>query len=108
MIRTLILLFAALAAGSALADPASVARGRKLAESACARCHAVGAAGDSPNTYAPPFRTLLVFEPGRSIEEVFSRGLLLGHTGMPQFSMSEQNYADLLAYLRSVQTKAAS
>jgi mono/diheme cytochrome c family protein len=106
--RALILALATAAVAGVKPDAGAAGRGQRLAESACSRCHAVGRAGDSPNRDAPPFRALLSFEPGHTVEEVFARGILLGHPGMPQFGMSEQDQADLLAYLRVIQVNGTS
>lgn len=103
----LALVLATSAIADVKSDPASMERGKKLAEAACARCHAIGRIGESPNRNAPAFRALMTFEPGRTVDEVFARGILLGHPGMPQFGMSERNQADLLAYLRSIQVEGA-
>lgn len=87
------------------ADPAAVTRGHRLARTGCAQCHAVEPSGSSANAYAPPFRDLLGFEPGRSIDEVFARGILVSHAGMPRFGLREAEQADLLAYIRTLQPR---
>jgi mono/diheme cytochrome c family protein len=92
----------------ALAQPAAVARGQRLAESVCAKCHAVGRQGDSPAQGAPPFRDLTTPNNGRSIDEIFAKGVLVLHPGMPSMAISDRDQADLLAYLRSLQRTAAS
>lgn len=95
-------------AARALAQPAAVARGRRLAETMCASCHAIGPQGDSPALGAPRFRELAVLEPGRSIDEVFAKGVLVMHTGMPSWALTDRDQADLLAYLRTIQRTADS
>lgn len=96
------------AALPARAEPAAVARGHRLAQANCARCHAIGAAGESPDAMAPPFRNLAERNPGRSMDEIFADALLVGHTDMPRFGMREPERADILAYLASIkQTSAA-
>jgi mono/diheme cytochrome c family protein len=96
------------AAAQALAQPDAVARGRRLAESVCSKCHAVGPKGDSPAAGAPAFRDLANFEPGRSIDEVFAKGVLVMHPGMPSFGLTDRDQSDLLAYLRTIQRTRAS
>ena len=99
----------ALAAGApAFAQPAAVARGHRLAERMCASCHAIGPKGDSPSAGAPRFRDLTTFEPGRSIDEVFAKGVLVMHPGMPSGGLTGRDQADLLAYLRTLQRTPAS
>ncbi len=92
----------------ALAQPAAVARGQRLAQALCASCHAVGRQGDSPSAGAPRFRDLTTLNSGRSIDEIFAQGVLVLHPGMPSWGLTDQNQADLLAYLRTLQRTAAS
>jgi len=96
------------AAPSAFAQPAAVERGRRLAETLCASCHAIGTRGDSPTGGAPRFRDLALREPGRSLDEVFAKGVLTMHPGMPSWALMDRDQADLLAYLRTIQRTAAS
>ena len=97
-----------LLASPALADPAAVARGLRLARANCSPCHAVGPEGDSPNAFAPRFRDLGAREPGRSMDEIFAKALLLGHPDMPRFGMREPERADLLAYLETIKQTGAA
>ena len=46
--------------------------GQRLAEATCARCHAVGRAGDSPLRIAPPFRTLHTRYPVENLAEALA------------------------------------
>jgi len=92
----------------ALAQPAEVLRGLRQAQAMCSSCHAIGQQGESPNPGAPRFRDLTTVEQGRSIDEVFAKGLLTQHPGMPSWGLTDRDQADLLAYLRTVQRNAAS
>lgn len=92
----------------AFAQPAAVARGRRLAEAMCRQCHAIGQKGDSPNAAAPRFRDLTTVRPGRSLDEIFAEGVLVMHPGMPSWGLTDRDQADLLAYLRTLQRTAAS
>ena len=85
----------------------SVDWGRRLAQSNCARCHAVGAEGGSPNAYAPEFRNLRQTYSPASIEETFARGSILEHPPMPHFADRSGDSRDLLNYIRSIQTTPA-
>ena len=96
------------ASAHAFAQPAAVARGRKVAEALGASCHAIGERGDSPTMGAPRFRELSTREPGRSLDEVFAKGILTMHPGMPSWGLMDRDQADLLAYLRTIQRTAAS
>jgi mono/diheme cytochrome c family protein len=109
MLRSaLVLILLSATALPALAQPAAVARGQRLAESVCAKCHAIGRKGDSPAQGAPRFRDLTALNNGRSIDEIFAKGVLVLHPGMPSLAMSDREQDDLLAYLRSLQPTAAS
>jgi mono/diheme cytochrome c family protein len=92
----------------AFAQPAAVARGRRLADTMCKSCHAVGQQGESPVAGAPKWRDLTTLEPGRSIDEIFARGLLVLHPGMPSWGMTDRDQADLVAYMRTIQRTGAS
>lgn len=98
------LLFLPLVAAAlpASAAPAQVARGLALAEANCARCHAIGATGDSADAMAPRFRDLAALEPGKSMDEIFAKAVLGSHMAMPNFGMTSADRADLLAYLVTV------
>jgi mono/diheme cytochrome c family protein len=68
-------IFAAALAVACLAEatPASAAagrieRGRAIAKENCARCHAIGRSGESPNPKSPPFRRL-----GKNIRSAISK-----------------------------------
>jgi mono/diheme cytochrome c family protein len=102
------LALATAAAAPAMAQPAAVERGHRLARTMCASCHAIEPRGDSPNVDAPPWRDLTTIEPGRSIDEVFAKGILVLHPGMPSWGLTDRDQADLLAYLRTIQRTAAS
>jgi len=105
---TLALILIGAAGKPAFAQPEAVARGRRLAETICSSCHAIGPRGDSPTVGAPRFRDLATFEPGKSIDEVFAKGVLVMHPGMPSWALTDRDQADLLAYLRTIQRTAAS
>jgi mono/diheme cytochrome c family protein len=110
MIRTVPTLAAGLALALALdasaAQAASVNHGRQIAQRNCAMCHAIGASGDSRNPMAPPFRTLGTRYPIEMLAEALAEGMLTGHPEMPQFQFPPKDIDDLIAYIKSVQTKA--
>lgn len=86
----------------ATADPLE---GHRLAEIYCARCHAIGAEGESPHPMAPPFRIIGRNYPVNTLEEAFAEGILVGHRDMPEFSLEPAQIDDLVAYLQSVQVQ---
>jgi mono/diheme cytochrome c family protein len=81
---------------------ALVEDGRVIAEAGCARCHGVGEFGESPNSAAPLFRTLLSRYRADVLEEELVNGIRVAHP-MPEFQFSPQGVDALMAYLRSVQ-----
>jgi mono/diheme cytochrome c family protein len=98
-------LAAALASSSgaeAVAQSAVVERGRAIAEKLCARCHAVGTAGESPLRLAPPFRTLPQRYPVEHLAEALAEGIVTGHPDMPQFKFSPAEIDALLGFLDSL------
>lgn len=84
---------------------ADAAEGQRLAEIHCARCHAIGAEGESRHPLAPPFRTLSRNYPVNTLEEAFAEGILVGHRDMPEFQLEPSQIDDLVAYLQSVQVQ---
>ncbi|MEQ1648293.1 MAG: c-type cytochrome [Hyphomicrobiaceae bacterium] len=78
------------------------ARGEQLAATHCAKCHAVGAAGESPQNRVPPFRALIAIYPVDMLVKSLSTGIISGHEEMP---MRELGYTDaraLLTYIDSL------
>jgi mono/diheme cytochrome c family protein len=97
--------FAAALAGSASATslrPPGVDAGAHLAERDCAVCHAVGRAGNSPNSAAPPFRTLAMRYNPISLERALRKISKSGHFEMPPQAISESDIAGLAAYIDDV------
>ncbi len=85
----------------------SPARGRKIAERNCQKCHAVGPTGASANPKSPPFRTLAQRYPLKDLEESMAEGLMVGHEGpeMPLFEFRPSQIGDIMAYLRTIQVR---
>ena len=98
-------LVTACAMPAALSRNPDVARGQSLAETNCSRCHAVGRAGDSPNTEAPPFRTLSQQFRVTDLEESLAEGISVGHPVMPQFEFAPDDAHALVTYLQSIQER---
>jgi len=98
-----------LAAASAAAPPAGAAdnlkHGEELLQQSCARCHAIGRTGDSPHQAAPPFRTLGQRYPIESLEEALGEGIVSGHPDMPEFKFDADDVGDIIAYLKSIQSR---
>ena len=84
-------------------------RGKIFVQRNCARCHAIGGGGRSPYTPAPPFRTLHERYDVGDLAEAFAEGIIVAHNGglqMPQFMLEPEQIDDLIAYLRSIQSRA--
>lgn len=88
-------------------DDAAVARGKVFVEAHCARCHAIGTAGDSTHSDAPPFRTLEQRYPVENLAESLAEGIMVGHSDMPRFTLEADEVGDVLAYLKSIQERGA-
>jgi len=80
-------------------------RGAGYAQTRCADCHAIGATGESPLAAAPHFRALGLRYPVEDLAESFAEGIFTAHPAMPEFVMSRDENADLIAYLKSIQTR---
>jgi cytochrome c len=78
--------------------------GHVIVQENCARCHAIEATGDSPNTDAPPMRTFAAKWPLENLEEALAEGIVVGHEGidMPEFVFEPDQISDILAYLGSI------
>lgn len=83
----------------------SVALGRKTAQAHCARCHAVGRRGPSPNRRAPRFPLVAERYPGANPAPDLADGIVNRHRGMPEFRLSEDQTDGLIAYLRWISRK---
>jgi mono/diheme cytochrome c family protein len=83
--------------------------GKALLESMCSRCHAVGKAGRSPHSLAPPFRT---FGDDKLYDNDFGQRLQEGlsslHPDMPTFHFSREDAEDVVSYLRAIQVPGGS
>ena len=79
--------------------------GKEMLQKLCARCHAVGRTGASPNRQAPPFRS---FSETKLYDNDFLQRLQHGygsiHRFMPTFRFSEDEARAVVYYLRALQT----
>lgn len=102
--RLLVLAFCAAPPGAALAQD-ELARGAELLQKNCAKCHAVGRAGESPFKGAPAFRTLGQRYPVEQLEEALGEGIMSGHPAMPEFEFDADDVGAIIAYLKSIQQR---
>jgi tetratricopeptide (TPR) repeat protein len=79
-----------------------VKAGKDLVEQNCSSCHAVGAAGSSPNKTAPEFRNLHARHPNLALREPLSRGIAAPHDEMPKFALSGPEIDTIIAYIHSL------
>ncbi len=79
-----------------------VAQGKALAEANCARCHAVGTTGDSPNAKAPQFRLLHKRHPLLALREPLTRGIVSPHDEMPSFAVTDADIDSIVAYINGL------
>lgn len=84
---------------------ASVTRGRAVAETQCAGCHAVGTYGESAVRAAPPFRHVLDRYSGQTLATDLSEGIRVAHA-MASFHFDAYDSDALVAYLRSIRSDA--
>jgi cytochrome c len=78
------------------------ATGRRIMEANCARCHAIGASGESPLAAAPPFRKVVKrYEPD-ALAEAFAEGIVTGHDDMPEFEFAPAEISALISYLETL------
>lgn len=89
---------------SAQALDAEQQRGEALLQKMCARCHAVGSGGASPNTQAPPFRTLgenKLYDP--DFVQRLQEGYSSIHRFMPTFRFEREDAEAVVNYLEAIQ-----
>ena len=91
-----------LLAGGASAQPSVAARGEAIAQRLCARCHAIGATGESPVGLAPAFRDLSKRYPIQFLAEALAEGIVTGHANMPRFTFEPREIEALLTYMGSL------
>jgi cytochrome c len=71
----------------------------------CAGCHAIGRVGASPLAEAPPFRNLHQRYAIDDLAESFAEGIRTGYPSMPEWRLDPGQIDDLIAYLKSLQTR---
>ncbi len=91
------------AADGARATSVAADRGRAIAETSCAECHAVGAgAAASPNEDAPTFQSLA--DRPDMTRTALAVLLRTPHRSMPNLIVPAEDIDDLAAYLASLRT----
>jgi len=85
-----------------------IARGKVIVTRNCAACHAVGMSGDSPNPAAPQLRRLHERYDVEALAEGLAEGLTVGHGPMPEWTFPPEDVTAIVAYLKSIQTRAGA
>lgn len=83
-------------------DSLQIAYGKRLVETNCARCHAIGPTGASTHPDAPPFRSLHQRYPIEDLQEALAEGISTGHPDMPEFVASPDQIEAIIAYIGSL------
>lgn len=78
---------------------ASVARGERIVQARCSRCHATGRADASPNPKAPPFREVGKLYPVEHLAEALAEGITTGDNDMPEFKFGPRDVDAIIDYL---------
>ena len=89
------------------ADASPAERGRALVQANCASCHAVAEVDVSRDRGAVAFRELHKKYPVEHLQESLAEGMAVGHPDKPEFKLSPQQVADVIAYLKLLDTPAA-
>jgi len=101
-----LLVIGLLCGSSAHALDAEQQHGQALLERMCARCHAVGTTGTSPNKLAPPFRSLgenKLYDPDFLVR--LQEGYSSIHRFMPTFRFDRENAEAVTNYLKAIQAR---
>ena len=80
--------------------------GRTIANALCVDCHAIEAgATSSSDTKAPPFAAFVTHE--KLTSTAIAGWLTSSHPAMPDFALTAEQRADLIAYIKSLVLKPA-
>lgn len=90
------------AQGQAGAPAQGVARGERIVQQKCSKCHATGRADLSPNPKAPPFRDVGKNYPPEHLAEALSEGIITGDNDMPEFKFGPQDVDSIIEYLAAM------
>lgn len=96
---------ALLGSAPAMADEQAdkAAEGKRIVETNCKRCHAIGMDDTSAHDKAPPFRDVVERYPSENLAEALAEGIVSGHPDMPVFVFSPPQIEAFLAYLNSLE-----
>ena len=75
------------------------AAGLRLAETLCARCHAIAPGEIGRHPLAPTFADIANRYSVWDLQEALAEGILVGHASMPKFKLQPKDITDLLSYM---------
>lgn len=90
-----------------VADAVAAEAGYAILEKNCARCHAIGADGESTHKDAPPFRVVVTKYPPETLAEALAEGISPGHPDMPLFVFEADEISQIIAYLETLRPAAS-
>jgi cytochrome c len=88
--------------GQSSSPAQGVARGERIVQQKCSRCHATGRADQSPNPKAPPFRDVGKNYPPEHLAEALAEGIITGDNEMPEFKFGPQDVDAIIDYLAAM------
>jgi cytochrome c len=97
-----------IALASAHAEESMLARGQRLIEVNCARCHSIGESGTSPFQPAPPFREVAKNYSQDELVDGFMEGLAVRHPAMPDWDMTMDQAEAIATYIMGLKRITAS
>ena len=77
----------------------SIARGQKIAQEKCSKCHSIGKADASLDRKAPPFREIGKNFPLEHLAEALAEGIVTGDNNMPEFKFGPRDIDAILDYI---------
>lgn len=87
---------------SAPVRAADAEHGHQLARQWCASCHLIDNSGTGTTIDMAPSFPSVAADPQKSDEKRLAAWLQTSHPQMPNFDLSRNNIADLVAYIRSL------
>jgi len=106
MVAVCVLMVSAPVFSQVKAEQDSLIHGQGLARENCARCHAIGLTGESPNQNAPSFRSFSSYRSTELISWMLIDKTTPRHSQMPQFDISAEQALDIVAWINWVQPEA--
>lgn len=84
------------------AQAADAENGRRLAGQWCSTCHVIDSRGTGTARDTAPSFASVAADPARVDPDHLAAWLMTGHKQMPNFNLTRDSVADLVAYIRSL------